>query len=360
MPLRRRSRRLDDDAPGDPNGGKQGGWCSEGLRPLPRRPVVRGARGRSMTPRVAVAVAVVSWNTRELLAECLQSLQPDVEAGLASVCVVDNASTDGSAAMAEERFPWARVIASEENLGFGPAVNLVARDTDARWIAPANADVALTPGALERLLAAGEAEPRAGAVAPRLLMPDGGTQHSVHPFPTPWLGLGFNLGLARLVPGLGDRLCLEGYWDPDRPRAVDWAHGAFLIVRRDAFEQVGGFDPAQWLYAEDLDLGWRLRKGGWTTLYEPGAQVRHEVSAATRQAFADDRQARHISAAYRWMARRQGSSATAIYAALNWLGSAVRWLLLTPAAVVWPRRYGPRRARYRRYLPLHRRGIRAR
>jgi GT2 family glycosyltransferase len=315
--------------------------------------------GPPVTPRVAVAV--VSWNTRELLAECLESLRADVESGLATVSVVDNASTDGSAAMAEERFPWARVIASEENLGFGPAVNVVARDTDAPWIAPANADIALTPGALERLLAAGDAEPRAGAVAPRLVMPDGRTQHSVHPFPTPWLGVGFNLGLARLVPGLGDRLCLEGYWDPDRPRAVDWAHGAFLIVRREAFERVGGFDPEQWLYAEDLDLAWRLRNGGWPTLYEPGARVRHEVSAAARQAFADDdRDARHIAAAYRWMARRQGSLATATYAALNWLGSAVRWLLLTPAALVRPKRYGPRRARYRRYLPLHRRGIRAR
>jgi N-acetylglucosaminyl-diphospho-decaprenol L-rhamnosyltransferase len=314
--------------------------------------------GAAVTPRVGVAV--VSWNTRELLADCLESLRPDVEAGLATVCVVDNASTDGSAQMVEERFPGVRLIASRENLGFGPAVNLAAGQMDEPWIAPANADVAVTPGALASLLAAGDAAARAGAVAPRLVMPDGGTQHSVHPFPTPGLGVAFNLGLARLIPGLGDRLCLEGHWDASRPRAVDWAHGAFLVVRREAFEQVGGFDPDQWMYAEDLDLCWRLRQAGWLTLYEPAAVVQHEVSAATRQAFDEERDRRHIEAAYRWMAGRQGRAAATAYAAVNWLGSAVRWLALTPLARARPQVYAARRARLRRYAGFHWRGLCAR
>ena len=311
-----------------------------------------------MTP--SVAVAVVSWNTRGLLAACLRSLHRDHESGRAAVWVVDNGSADGSAAMVREEFPWVELIALGENLGFGAAVNLVAERVDAPWIAAANADVELRPRALERLVERGEGDSRAGAVAPRLLVPGGETQHSVHRFPTVAFGLVFNLGLPRAIPGLGDRLCLEGYWDPDRPRPVDWAHGAFLLIRRRAFADVGGFDPRLWMYAEDLDLSWRLRKAGWSTLYEPRAQVRHEVAASTRQAFADERDSRHIASAYAWMARAQGGAAAWAYAAINTLGSLGRWLALTPLARLRPDPYAVIRARYRRDAALHRRGFRER
>ena len=190
-----------------------------------------------------VTIAVVSWNTRELLARCLESMQADADAGLAEVWVVDNASDDGSQDLVRERFAWAELVASEQNLGFGPAVNLVAERTESAWIAASNADIELSPGALAALLAAADADPSAGSLAPRLVMPDGETQHSVHSFPSLSLALQVNLGLAALVPGLGDRLCLEGRWDPERGRRVDWAHGAFLLVRRPAFEAAGRFDP---------------------------------------------------------------------------------------------------------------------
>ena len=84
--------------------------------------------------------------------------------------------------------------------------------------------------------------------------------------------------MNRLSPGLGDRLCLEGAWNPDRARAVPWAIAAFLLVRREAFDAVGGFDDAMWLHAEDLDLAWRLKQARWGTWYEPSARVRHPGS----------------------------------------------------------------------------------
>src|SRR4051812_35879569 len=119
----------------------------------------------------AVSIAVVSWNTRDLLARCLESMKPEVDRGLAEVWVVDNASSDGSAEMVAERYPSVRLIASDDNLGFGRAINLVARQTSSEWIASANADVALRPGALDALLEAGARDPRAGAIAPRLILP---------------------------------------------------------------------------------------------------------------------------------------------------------------------------------------------
>src|SRR5437764_9942313 len=100
-------------------------------------------------PGAPVTIAVVSWNTRDLLARCLDSLLPEVERGRAEVWVVDNASSDGSADLVRERYGWANLIASEENLGFGTAVKRGAARTSARWIGGANADIALRPGALD-------------------------------------------------------------------------------------------------------------------------------------------------------------------------------------------------------------------
>ncbi|TML25781.1 MAG: glycosyltransferase, partial [Actinobacteria bacterium] len=235
------------------------------LRPGTRREVPDRRRHRVAGPGVAapVAVAVVSWNTRELLARCLESLAGEADAGRAEVWVVDNASDDGSAELVAERFGWVRLERAGVNLGFGAAVNRVAAGTDTPWLAMANADVRVRAGALERLLAAGAADSGAGALAPRLLLPDGSAQHSVFPFPSVPFALGLNLGALRLAPALADRLALPGSWDSERARRVPWAIGAFLLVRRPAWDAAGGFDESQWLYAEDLDLGWRLRRAGW-------------------------------------------------------------------------------------------------
>jgi N-acetylglucosaminyl-diphospho-decaprenol L-rhamnosyltransferase len=131
-----------------------------------------------------VAIAVVSTNVRELLGPCLRSMRPEVEARRADVWVVDNASTDGSPEMVRREFQWVNLVALDRNLGYGRAVNLVAERSDSPWIAPANEDIELRPGALERLLRTGEEHPEAAVVAPRLELPDGSTQSSVHPFPT--------------------------------------------------------------------------------------------------------------------------------------------------------------------------------
>ena len=270
-----------------------------------------------------IAVAVVSWNTRDVLERCLRSLEPDVESGLASVWVVDNGSTDGSPELVRERFGWVTLEEPGENLGYGPAVNLVAERTDTPWLAASNADVELEPGALARLLATAR-ELRAGSVAPRLILPDGSTQHSVYGFANLPSLIAFNSGVYRLVPGLGDRLLIEGHWDPTRPREVPWALGAFLLLHREAFDAAGGFDPAQWLYAEDVDLGWRLGRAGWRTLYEPGARVHHASGAAARQAFGEQPYERWMAATYDWIERRRGRPRRVATAAINLTGALLR------------------------------------
>ncbi|MGI8512193.1 MAG: glycosyltransferase family 2 protein [Solirubrobacteraceae bacterium] len=308
-----------------------------------------------MTP--PVAVAVVSWNTRELLMACLESLALEAEAGRAEVWVVDNASTDGSPEEVADRFEWVTLVAAGENLGFGAAVNHVAARTQTEFIAPANADVALEPGALELLLAAAAAHPEAGAVAPRLVLADGTTQHSVHPFPSLTAASVLNLGLVRLLPRLGDRLCLHGAWDPDRPREVDWALGAFLLVRRSAWDEVGGFDTAQWMYTEDLDLGWRLAQAGRPTRYVPAARVRHRSEASTQQAWCGGVADRWQALTYTWTLRRRGAAFTRALALISLAGAAFRLAAFGVLARLRPARFGPPRDAARAWLRRHRAGL---
>jgi len=305
-----------------------------------------------------VTVAIVSWNTRELLRRCLESFEAEADSGRCEVWVIDNASDDGSAEMVRNEFPWVNMLASSENLGFGAAVNEIARHTDAPWIVPANADIELTDGALDDLLSAGR-DPRVGIVAPRLVLEGDETQHSVHRFPTVWLALLVALGVYRL-PGVGDRLCIDGYWRTDRPRRIDWAHGAFLLIRREAFDVVTGFDPQQWLYAEDIDIHWRVREAGYVARYEPAAVVRHALSAAAVKAFGQARTRRHLIATYAWQARRFGLATAQACALVNAAGAGARWVGLTLAARLGGKRHELARNRAATYTRVHLSALRSR
>ena len=269
-------------------------------------------------------VVVVSYRTPVLLDRCLRSLRPEQDAGRATVAVVDNAPGDGSATLVRERHPGVTLVEPGTNLGFGAAVDLGAHGAEAAWICPANADIAVRPGALAALATAGATDPGAGVLAPRLVMPDGGTQHSVHPFPGLRFAAAFNAGVVERSPALRRRFVLEGSWDPDEARRVPWAHGAFLAVRRAAWDAIGGFDPAMWMYAEDLDVCWRAARAGWATRYVPEARVDHEVAASTATAWGDDRARRYMAATYRWQARRRSVAVAAAVAALNVAGAAAR------------------------------------
>ena len=307
-------------------------------------------------PPPVVTVAIVSWNTRDLLARCLESLRPEAESGRAEVWVVDNASSDGSAEMVRERFGWARLVASQENLGFGRAINLVARQTESEWIATANADVALRPGALDALLDAGARDPQAGAIAPRLVLPSGETQHSVFAFPTITFSLLLAFGAFKFSRTIGDRRAFPGYWDTERARRVPWAIAAFLLVRRSAWEEVGGFDERQWMYAEDLDLGWRLHNAGWATRYEPSAYVEHESAASTTQLFGPELAPHWQRSTYGCIARRRGGAYARAVALLNLLGAILRWGRLVFRAASDPELAGSRDA-HGRWVLVHLRAL---
>jgi GT2 family glycosyltransferase len=209
---------------------------------------------------------------------------------------------------------------------------------------------------LDVLVAAGVGEPGGGAIAPRLVLPDGQTQHSVFAFPSLALAAVVATGLGRVLPRLGRRFLLPGTLEP-RARVVPWAVAALLLVRRDAWDAVGGFDERQFMYAEDLDLGWRLTRAGRHVRWAPDAVVRHESSAATTQAWGGETTARWQRATYAWMHRRLGPWRTRAYAAVAFAGAGRRWLALAAAARIAPARYAERRNTAYRWMTLHREGL---
>lgn len=241
-----------------------------------------------------LAVVIVSWNVRELLASCLRSLFDDLgrSAPGAAVWVVDNASNDGTSEMVAEAFPDVHLVASDRNLGFAAANNLAlgALLGDSRsvshesfvWLL--NPDTEVQPGATAALLRTLDAHPRAGVVGAKLLYPDGSLQHSAFRFP----------GLAQLVFELfpmPDRLYdtrLNGryprrlYRGPD-PFRIDHPLGASMMVRREAIDEVGLLDEGFWMYCEEIDWCWRMHKAGWTAYCVPTAEVIHHAGKSSEQ-----------------------------------------------------------------------------
>ena len=228
-----------------------------------------------------IAVAIVNYNTCALLHDCLVSA---IAEQAAEIVVVDNASTDGSAAMVAATFPQVVLHANTENPGFAAGVNQAVAACSAPYVLLLNSDTIVQPGALAALARYLDQHPRVGVVGPRLLNTNGSLQASCFHFPTPlhvFLELS-NLGsVVRHVP-----LVRQWYlrsWTHDRARQVPWILGAALAVRRTAFAQVGGFDESFFMYSEEVDFCFRLRQSGWATHFAPVAGVMHVGGASTVQ-----------------------------------------------------------------------------
>jgi GT2 family glycosyltransferase len=197
------------------------------------------------------------------------------------VFVVDNASDDGSVAMVHDRFPLVRLIANAENLGFARASNQAIRRSESHYVLLLNSDTLVLPGAMQALVRHMETHMRVGAVGARLLNSDGSLQPSCAPMPTP------SLELWRLA--FLDRIWrLATYpmhrWDTAQAHPVDAIKGACLLLRRQALDYVGLLDEGFFMYTEEVDLCFRLRKAGWELAWVPQAAVVHYAAQSTRQA----------------------------------------------------------------------------
>jgi N-acetylglucosaminyl-diphospho-decaprenol L-rhamnosyltransferase len=224
--------------------------------------------------RDGLDVVIVSYRSRELLRRCLDALRAHPPDCPMKVVVVDNASADGTVEMVGAEYPEVDLIGSPANLGFAAATNLGAVRGTAPFLLALNPDTEVSPGALDAVLATMESHPRVGIVGARLLKADGSLDHaSKRSFPTPLSALGHFSGLGRR-PGARGRLA--AYRAPDvESGPVDAVNGAFMLMRREVFEALGGYDEGYWMYMEDLDLSYRFARAGWLSWYEPAATVGH-------------------------------------------------------------------------------------
>lgn len=223
---------------------------------------------------VELSYCVVNTELRELLLRCLDAIARE-QATLdfeTEVLVLDNASRDGSAGAARRHPATTEVIALEQRRGKGENDSALLQRARGRLCLLLNEDSELLPGATLALRAALDADPRAAAAGAGLQRPDGRRQPSAWRFPTPLTALVGALFLHRrfTVQSRGDNV-----------RAVDWAQSAALLVRRDAAEQIGWFDPAFFVYSDEVDFCKRLRDAGWRTLYVPQAVAIHHEQLST-------------------------------------------------------------------------------
>ena len=238
-----------------------------------------------MNVRPCVSVVIVTYESSAYIGRCLTTLFETAAGWLQDVVVVDNASSDGTADFVAHEFPTVQLIRSESNIGFGPGMNLGARQAMGEYLLILNPACTIKPGSVAELAHFLDHRPQAAACGPMLLSEQGGFQYSSRRgFPTPLNSVGYFFGLDRLFPR---NRALGGYHrryiDPQQEVMIDTLSGACMLVRREAFEKVGGFDEDYFLFGDDIDLCWKLRESGHEVWYVPSSQVIHVKGASMRQ-----------------------------------------------------------------------------
>lgn len=229
-----------------------------------------------------IAILIISFNTLDLTLRCLQSVFACADGFELEVIVVDNASADGSPQAIEQQFPQVKLIRNPTNAGFGAANNLAmaAASPAADYFLLLNSDAFLSPGALKAMVAIMEAQPAVGLVGPRLEYAPGKLQQSVYYFPSPGRAWLESLWITAVTPVRSGWDDLR-HWPHDSDWLCPWVIGACMLVRRAVYQQVGGFDEAMFMYAEETDWQKRIAGAGWKIAFTPRALVTHLGGASS-------------------------------------------------------------------------------
>jgi N-acetylglucosaminyl-diphospho-decaprenol L-rhamnosyltransferase len=227
-----------------------------------------------------ISIIILNWNTCDQLVKCLDAINQSGGDLDSEIFVVDNASSDGSQTMVRQRFPHVNLIANTENVGFARGNNQGLAAGRGRYALLVNSDAFVWPGAIQALVSWADLQPQAGIIGAQLLNADGSFQASHTPFPNLWREWLILSGMGRLI---------YGRWYPSRgpgedqgPQIVDYVEGACLLVRRKAFEEVGGLDEAYFMYAEEVEWCYAMHAKGWQVWYQPAAKVTHLGGGSSR------------------------------------------------------------------------------
>lgn len=228
-----------------------------------------------------VSIIIVSFNTRNILRDCLLSLQgcyPDLE-----VFVVDNASDDGSAKMVAEEFPQVKLFALDENTGFSKANNTALQHASGDYVLFFGGDMLMRPNVIQEMIKLLESDEEIGMGTCRVDLRSGKLDSDCHRgFPTPWASLCYFSGLEKLFPK--SRIFGQyhlGWENMDSPHEIDACLGQFMFIRRRALEEVGNWNEDFFFYGEDLDYCYRFKSKGWKIVYTPKAIITHYKGASS-------------------------------------------------------------------------------
>ena len=231
-----------------------------------------------------ISLIIVSFNTRDVLRESLQSVAREQGDLRLEIFVVDNNSHDGSVEMVETEFPYVQVMRSSVNLGFGAANNLALEVAQGRYIVLLNSDAFLCPDSLRLSVQHMDQQPNVGLAGGRLVGRDHSWQPSARMFPSILSDFKVMTGLAGKFPKSRFFGSFDRTWaDPLLPAEVDWVPGAYSIIRAEALQKVGFFDPEFFLYSEEVDLCRRIQNAGYKIMYWPDIVVIHIGGESSRQ-----------------------------------------------------------------------------
>ena len=249
-------------------------------------------------------VVLVNYNTTALLSKCLDTLAQQQIDGDYRVVVVDNHSSDGGAEDIAAKYPSATLLRNETNEGYAKAVNQAIREFNSEYILVLNPDIEVKPGAINRLLTFMRKTHDAGIVGGKLLNPDGSLQYSCRTFYTLPILLLRRTFLGKLFPNsktIARHLMSD--WDHNSVREVDWMLGACLMIRRDALREIGLMDERFFLYFEDVDWCYRMKKSGWKVYYLPEAEMIHHHRRDSAKGFFSKSQQYHLTSMVRFYAK---------------------------------------------------------
>lgn len=233
--------------------------------------------------KIDISIIIISFNAKELLSECLNSLSKATCSYQMEIVVVDNASTDGAPELVEDKFPDVNLIRNDQNLGFAKANNIGIVKSVGKYICLINSDAYPLEDCLEQMCNYMENHPEIGILGPKLKYPDGSLQPSCREFPTIWNSLCRALAFDILFPNskmFGGQLMT--YFSHDFLRSVDFIAGAFLMVRKAAIDQVGLLDEDFFFYGEDKDWCKRFWDKGWKIVFYPNAEAVHYGGGSTK------------------------------------------------------------------------------
>jgi GT2 family glycosyltransferase len=235
-----------------------------------------------------VSVIIVNWNTCDILRNCLQSVYTQTQPGLIEVIVVDNGSTDNSCQMVRTLFPGLLLIQNTDNLGFAKANNQAMAVARGQYLLLLNSDTIILDNAVTKVLTFAEANPDAAVIGCRVLNPDRTPQSSCFMFPSILNMLISVCCINRLFSHSRFFGREEMTWcSGTDSRKVDVVNGCFMLVRRQAVEQVGILDERFFMYAEEADWCYRFRKAGWKTIFYPNAEIIHLNGQSSRMVRAE-------------------------------------------------------------------------